>query len=74
MSEWVNTKERSPEYSGDYIVVTNTGRVTQLSYSTRHNSFNADDSLDENTAKMFSIKVSYWQPLPEPPREFYRKD
>jgi len=61
--EWVSTKERLPEESGDYLVVTRTKRPTVLSFSARYQAFN----VCSDSSTKFEIKTLYWMPLPEMP-------
>lgn len=64
--KWVSVAERLPENSGKYLVFTHAGIIEVLHYSVKHRAFNAFDSLPDSAG---SIRVRYWMPLPEPPKE-----
>lgn len=40
---WIPTKERRPKKSGEYIAQTKEGWITSLSYSKKHDKWNAYD-------------------------------
>ena len=69
---WIPVGERLPMESGTYVCLTRikTGLVLVLAldYSAKHKKFNACDSLSEQLADSYSINVTHWQPLPEPPK------
>ena len=65
VQEWISVKDRLPEKSGDYLVLTYNGFIERLSYSERHNTFNADDRLMYAEC---AIPCTHWMPLPQPPK------
>lgn len=69
MSEWISTKERLPEQSGDYLILCSSGRVYCTIYSAKYKLFNVSDEFDEDTAKKFALDVTHWR-LPDLPDEF----
>lgn len=74
--EWIPTKERLPEKSGEYLVfvaytldnLKGMGNESVIVYSARHKKFNTFDSMDEETAQRLAFPhVTHWAELPEPP-------
>ena len=65
VQEWISVKDRLPEESGDYLALTDGGFIERLSYSERHNAFNADDRL---LYAECAIPCTHWMPLPQPPK------
>lgn len=65
---WISADERLPEKSGEYVCLTRIKTRLVLDYSAKHKKFNARDSLSEQLADSYSINVTHWQPLPEPPK------
>ena len=65
VQEWISVKDRLPEKSGDYLVLTYNGFIERLSSSERHNTFNADDRLMYAEC---AIPCTHWMPLPQPPK------
>ena len=63
--QWISVKDRLPEKSGDYLALTDNGLIERLSYSERHNAFNADDRLMYAEC---AILCTHWMPLPQPPK------
>ena len=61
VNEWISVKDRLPEESGDYLALTDGGFIERLSYSERHNAFNADDRLMNAEC---AIPCTHWMPLP----------
>ena len=69
-SKWTSVEERLPEMSGEYLVIVKAhGGQSVLNYSAPHKLFNAYDGASSARAKQKAIEVSYWMPLPEPPKE-----
>lgn len=66
-NEWISVDDRLPGSSGDYLVLTPSNLCEVLHFSAVHKLFNSNDVYDEYEAKLYSIDVSYWMPLPEPP-------
>lgn len=68
MNEWISVKERLPEAGGKYLTISPTGIYSVLNYSVRYRAFNAYDEQPKSSLK-YSINVTHWMPLPEPPKE-----
>ena len=64
--KWVSVREKLPENSGKYLAFTHGGNIEAFHYSVKHRAFNAFDSLPDSAN---SIRVRYWMPLPEAPKE-----
>lgn len=68
--EWIKVKDRLPEKEGRYLICWNDGQVEDKGFS--NNLFfwdadccSSDEHFDEARMKM----VTYWMPLPQPPKE-----
>ena len=66
--EWINVDERLPGASGYVLVYTTAKNYIAVPYSKKYKLFNARDDSTEDEAKGLSIRVSYWMPIPEPPK------
>ncbi len=66
MSEWISTKERLPEQSGDYLICCDSGHVYCVPYSAKYKLFNAFDEIDEDSAKKYALDVTHWRLLDLP--------
>lgn len=70
---WISVEDVLPRESGEYLVVTQWGDVTEMAFSTRHQAFNCQDNYDLERAQKVSILTNkYWRPMPDPPEEFRR--
>jgi hypothetical protein len=56
------TSEFLPQRSGDYLCLNVSGLWQVLSYSKKHQAFNASDYLDETNC---SMQCTHWAELPE---------
>ncbi len=65
-TKWVSVKDRLPDKSGYYLILSNTRDARIWSYSVKHKAFNAFDLLED---ARYALPVTYWMPLPEPPKE-----
>ena len=65
VQKWIPVSERLPEKSGYYLTEIRKGNEMVLAYSSRHRAFNAFDEVENE----FPVDVTYWMPLPEPPKE-----
>ena len=66
--KWISVEDRLPTESGKYFVCSQFGDCDVLSYSKKHEAFNADDDLSENEIELYRIGVAHWMPLPEAPK------
>lgn len=67
---WISVEDALPRESGDYLVATPWGDVTEMSFLARHQRFNCRDYYDLKRVNEVSILTNkYWMPLPEPPEE-----
>lgn len=70
---WISVEDALPKESGEYLVTTQWGDVTEMSFSARHQAFNCRDYYDLERAQEVSILTNkYWRPMPDPPEEFRR--
>lgn len=61
MAEWISVKDRLPR-DGQFVLAATYRRIFFCYYRKESNTFvDRTDSLD--------IRVPYWMPLPEPPKE-----
>jgi hypothetical protein len=68
--EWISVKDKMPTESDNLILVTN-GRHTEIVWmSDEEKAIKKPFAYDEHDTPLFSIgSVTYWMPLPEPPKE-----
>lgn len=67
---WISVEDALPKESGQYLVVTKWGSVTEMYFSARHQRFNCRDYYDLGEVDDVSILTNrYWMPMPEPPEE-----
>lgn len=67
---WISVEDALPKESGQYLVVTKWGSVTEMCFSARHQRFNCRDYYDFGEVDDVSILTNrYWMPMPEPPEE-----
>ena len=68
-NEWINVKDRLPDESGEYLTFDKSGHFGLLEYSTLHKKFNVFDCQSIEFVERYSIEITHWMPLPEPPKE-----
>ena len=70
-SKWIPVTERLPDEDGSYLVTTTTGMITTARfYISKY--FPATKCMPEFTSQakwQSNRNVTYWMPLPEPPKE-----
>ena len=67
---WVSVKDRLPEESCVVLAYHDYGVMQVLDYSKKHRLFNCHDWNNKHEAEEVVIRsVTYWQQLPEPPKE-----
>lgn len=64
--QWISVKDRLPDKSGSYLILSDKGCANVLSYSVRHKAFNAFDLFED---ARYALLCTHWMPLPEPPKE-----
>jgi hypothetical protein len=73
MSEWISVEDRLPAY-GEPVLIVGNGVTQHITYMLDGN----DDEADwfepyyfehDDELKVLAIKVLFWMPLPEPPKE-----
>ena len=62
--QWFNAKKVKPSENGLYLCWTTAGCFLEISFSVKHQLFNASENSTEN-----AIDVVWWAPLPELPCE-----
>ena len=68
----ISVKEKLPEFSGNYLTLSDTFVYQVLSYSTKHQLWNAYDFMEE--AKCAIINITWWSQLPVPSEEEGHRD
>lgn len=54
-------KKGKPKESGQYVCLNESGWITTLDYSAKHESFNCDDNYTKNQAKKLCMKgIKKW--------------
>lgn len=81
MTEWISTKERMPDKTGDYFVIWDTGKVAILLfnsenylYTTWYSMRNKFLYFDQKGDFHPTDRIAYWMPIPEVPEEFKDKE
>lgn len=64
MNEWIEVRERMPDYANETILISDGSEVYSGFFSSNHEfCFNSMDVCDEQ-----DFHVSHWMPLPEAPK------
>lgn len=63
--EWISCKDKLPEKSGYYLIISDNGHADVLSYSVRHKAFNAFDLFED---ARYALRCTHWMPIPKLPK------